>query len=412
MNSQFIILEDEKSKRFCSKHYNYYFNKSNGFFARWGKTENDDPDWSPFGNEILDLEISTGECLGRCKFCYKENGTPKNPTRHMSLDTFKDIMNRMAVAITITLDSGETRQLLPTNKLTTIDGNVVLANQLQIRQEVLIDDDKYHKITNVKHHYVLTQIALGLTNTTANPDFWNIIEECRSRGIIPNYTTHGLDITPEIAQRTAGLCGAVAVSVVNKEKTYNTVKMFTDAGMTQVNIHYMLSAERIESAIKLVDDIKNDPRLAKLNAVVFLQYKPKGSCPDSFTIPALEDFRRLVEYCDNNGIRYGFDSCTAPMYLKVIQGKKNEPQLAQYVEPCESGLFSSYIGVDGTFYACSFCEGVGGWKKGMCITDYDCFADLWKSPKLDNWRQTLLKNERACPMYNLGDGQSSDKLFI
>ena len=59
------IMEDGESKCLASEEYNYAFNKRTGFFARWGRTLEDDPQWSPFGPEILDLEISAGECSGR-----------------------------------------------------------------------------------------------------------------------------------------------------------------------------------------------------------------------------------------------------------------------------------------------------------------------------------------------------------
>jgi len=262
------------------------------------------------------------------------------------------------------------------------------------------------KIVNVKKQYILQQIALGLTDTTSNPDFWEILEECNKRQIKPNFTTHGLDMTSDIASRVSQLCGAVAVSIVNKEKSYNAIKILTDAGMTQINIHFMLSSERFEAAISLIHDIKTDPRLAKLNAVVFLQYKPKGGNTDKFSTPSQEQFKLLIEHCDKNEIRYGFDSCTAPMYVNVIENHPDRERLEQLVEPCESGLFSSYINSKGEFFACSFCEGETGWIEGISIFDYDNFVDLWHSPRLDKWRKTLLGNKRACPMYELGDGNS------
>jgi len=352
----YMIQDDEQVKNLCSPDYSFHFNKQTGFFARWGKTINkaDDPQWSPYGPEILDLEISTGECKGRCKFCYKENGQPKAATQHMTFATFKDILSRMP----------------PT----------------------------------------LTQIALGITDVKGNPDFFRIMRHTREQGIIPNYTTHGLDMDTYDADLTAELCGATAVSIVNKEKAYDTIKMLTDRGMDQVNIHWMLSAERIDAAMALIDDIKSDPRLAKLNAVVFLQYKPKGSNADSFSTPSMTRFKELIEYCDEHEVRYGFDSCTAPMYMRAIQGHPDAEQLEQCVEPCESGLFSSYINVNGDFFACSFCEGEAGWTEGISVLDYDNFVDLWRLPRLDEWRKILLANQRACPMYVLGDG-SSGKLY-
>ena len=350
----FKLNDTATHKTLQSANYSFFFDKRSGFFARWGATKEEDPQWSPFGPEILDLEISTGACKGRCRFCYKTNGQPKAATKHMTLETFKDLLSRMPKT--------------------------------------------------------LTQIAFGITDVYANPDFFAIMHHARDKGIIPNYTTHGLDMDDWAADETAALCGAVAVSVVNKEKTYDTIKMLTDRGMQQVNIHFMLSAERFAAALDLVEDIKNDHRLAKLNAVVFLQYKPKGSNTDSFSTPTLRQFEYLVGWCEENGVSYGFDSCTAPMYMQAIKDHPKREQLEQCVEPCESGLFSSYVNVDGDFFACSFCEGEAGWTEGISVFDYDNFVDLWRLPRLDQWRETLLANKRACPMYQLGDG-SSDKLY-
>ena len=85
---------------------------------------------------------------------------------------------------------------------------------------------KIKKIEKIKKKIpFLTQAALGITNIGSNPDFFPIMRRSRERGIIPNYTCHGLDVTEEVAKETAELCGAVAVSVVDKEKTYDAVKM-------------------------------------------------------------------------------------------------------------------------------------------------------------------------------------------
>lgn len=331
--------------------YNFVFDRKTGFFARWGETKDDDPDFSPYGPEILDLEISTGECKGRCRFCYKANGTLINETKHMTTETFEAILDKMPKT--------------------------------------------------------LTQIAFGITDVYGNPDFFEMMVIARHKGIIPNYTTHGLDMDDTAADLTSKLCGAVAVSVVNKEKTFDTVKMLTDRGMTQVNIHFMISAERMEAAHKLVDEIKTDPRLANLNAVVFLQYKPKGNNTDSFSCPSLEQFKGLVEHCEGMGVRFGFDSCTAPMYEQAIADRPNAEEMLKYAEPCESSVFSSYINADGDFFPCSFCEGQPGWETGLSVVDCDNFIDdIWYHGRIREWRLNLWSNCRACPMYDLGDGMS------
>ena len=95
-----MIAENDRVKICRFTNYNYNFDKQTGFFARWGKTKEEDPKYSPVGPEILDLEISE-ICHGingtPCKFCYKSNtGTGKN----MSFETFKTIFCKMPKTLT------------------------------------------------------------------------------------------------------------------------------------------------------------------------------------------------------------------------------------------------------------------------------------------------------------------------
>lgn len=68
---KFKVIENDNEKTVRSEKYNYNFNKKTGFFARWGKTENDDPLYAPMP-EILDIEVTT-KCNGIngvvCPFC-------------------------------------------------------------------------------------------------------------------------------------------------------------------------------------------------------------------------------------------------------------------------------------------------------------------------------------------------------
>ena len=54
-----MLVKDGKTKKaVLSEKYNYVFDKKTGYFARWGKTIDDDPEFAP-SNEILDLECTT-----------------------------------------------------------------------------------------------------------------------------------------------------------------------------------------------------------------------------------------------------------------------------------------------------------------------------------------------------------------
>jgi len=249
----------------------------------------------------------------------------------------------------------------------------------------------------------LTQIAFGICDIDSNSKFFSMMRYAREKGVIPNYTCNGLRITPEVAKKTAELCGAVAVSLVNKEKTYDAIKLFTDAEMTQVNCHYMLSKETYDRAFKIIDDISTDPRLEKFNAIVFLQYKPKGRNSDSFhSVLDVEKYKKLTDYCKEKKVRYGFDSCSASMFIDSLEGQPDKRITELFVEPCESGLFSSYINCKGKFFVCSFAEGEDEWVEGLDVLHCDDFMkDIWNHPRLVAWRKRLIENKRECPIYDL-----------
>jgi MoaA/NifB/PqqE/SkfB family radical SAM enzyme len=246
----------------------------------------------------------------------------------------------------------------------------------------------------------VTQIAFGIGDIEANPDMWEIFKLCRLNGIIPNVTVNGEGITDEIADKLSNLCGAVAVSVYDKNKSYDTVKKLTDRGMTQVNIHFMICEETCDLAYEIMADKLTDPRLEKLNAIVLLSLKPKGRASKSdYTRLSQEKFTALVDFALCNKIGIGFDSCGCGKFVDAIKNSPDAEKYMQMAEPCESGLFSSYFNTEGKFFPCSFAEGSEGWEDGIDIIHSD--TDLWNSPRVLEWRKKLLECKRSCPMYNI-----------
>lgn len=324
-------------KQLKSANYNFIFNTKTGFFARWGKTKEEDPSHSPYGPEIADIEIVQGDCKGNCPFCYKSNGQVTN--HYMNLEDYKKLLAKMPKT--------------------------------------------------------LCQVAFGITDIDGNPDFFEIMEHTRSEGVIPNYTTHGLDITPEIAAKTKELCGAVAVSIVNKEKTYDAIKMFTDAGMDQVNIHYMISEETYDRAFEIMEDMKTDPRLAKMNALVFLSLKQKGR-GEKYEGLAFNKYKHLVDTALSDGTRIGFDSCSAPLFLAAVKDHEDYDKYEQLAEPCESYLFSIYINNYGECVPCSFLEEESEYEHLSVLECDDFMEDIWNHPSVLSWREKLAATENEC----------------
>lgn len=353
------LIETNKGKIFRSENYNFIFDKETGFFARWGKKKEDDPTWSPFGPELADIEIST-KCsgvdgIGVCKFCYKSN-TPKG--EHMTFDTFKKLFKNLPKTV--------------------------------------------------------TQIAFGIGDVDgehANPDMWSMFEYCRQNGVIPNVTVNGEHVSNEVADKLVAICGAVAVSVYDKEKSYNTIQKLTERGMSQVNIHYMICKERLEGAYQLMQDRLTDPRLSKMNAIVFLSLKPKGRAKHgNFTSLTIEEFRGLVTKALDSKIAIGFDSCGASKFLEAVKDTPRYDEFYQMVEPCESTKFSLYISTEGKFFPCSFVEGEtvengGDWKDGLDVVNCNNFIkDIWMNEKTKLFREKCIgciSNGGSCPHYSI-----------
>lgn len=351
------ITETDTIKKLESPQYNYIFNKKNGMFARWGENQEDDPDFSHAGPEILDIEISTsvhnpkdeevvydGGCKGRCNFCYKSNGN--HPTYNMKFDEFKTIFDKMGKQ--------------------------------------------------------LTQIAFGIMNIDTNPDFFRMAEYARENGVVPNFTMHPYEKVDEhLAEKIASTFGAVAISHYNRDLVLKIARKLYKAGMDQINIHFMLSKETYNSALNLVDSFSNDPRFKYINSIVFLSLKQKGGGIDYNTLDE-ENYKKLVELAMSLDVPIGFDSCSAHKFLSSVKNHEKYPTFEMLAEPCESACFSSYINAYGKFHPCSFAEGVDGWTEGIDVLSASNFLkDVWSHPKVENMRSNLIKNNRHCPYYKI-----------
>lgn len=169
---KFTVKETESHKFVRSENYNYNFDKVTGHFIRWGKTLHDDPIMAPFP-EILDIEVEE-RCNGvpglngvesPCSFCYKAN---TKVGRTMSFETFKAVFDK-----------------------------------------TFIDNKK--KIS------FLTQIAFGAdAGAKYNEYLFDMMRYAREHGVIPNITV--ANVTDEVADKLADVCGAVAVSHYGSSK--------------------------------------------------------------------------------------------------------------------------------------------------------------------------------------------------
>jgi len=353
-----VLIETKNRKTMVTWNYISTFNKNTGHFVRLI-----DPGYCKFGPEILDIEITQGgNCLGKCDFCYKCNNVA-SPIHNMSFEVFKCILDKIGKQ--------------------------------------------------------LTQVAFGITDVYANPDFFKMISYCREQGIIPNYTTHGLDMDDFAAENTKQLCGAVAVSIDIRDKAktkqaMQAIHLLNKHGMTNVNIHYMLSEETYKLIPILVALLRHTE--CKFKAIVFLQFKNKNNISTYHSVTKPLVYQMIKLWSGVFGFNYGFDSCSSSSYLNALNKTEYVSDSARqkelkrqnlYIESCESTIFSSYINSKGEFYPCSFSET----GKGLDVIGCKDFRkDIWEHPTTVEFRNKLLastkkgtidciKDCRLCPVY-------------
>lgn len=213
-------------------------------------------------------------------------------------------------------------------------------------------------------------------------------------------------------------------NITNKDVCYGAVQQLTNFvnmykqgegnpgpandGITlrQVNIHQMLCEETFDTCMELIDDIQTDPRLKDLNAVVFLIMKPKGNRNKCHQMKDLARYRTLIDKAFAAKVRIGFDSCTAPSFLRAVQDRPEYQQLKECAEPCESTCFSIYIDVHGNALPCSFCGGEPGIEPINMNEVTNFMWQVWNSKQFTGFRKKLLSSQsetgcRQCPMFDV-----------
>ena len=234
------------------------------------------------------------------------------------------------------------------------------------------------------------QLALG---GRGDPDqherFEKLLKISRENDLVPNFTTSGYGMTPEIAAICKKYCGAVAVSWYRSEYTLNAIQMLLNADV-KTNIHYVLGNNSIDEAI---ERIKNDDFPSGINAVIFLLHKPAGQGTQKNVIspddPRVQEFFALVD--EKHPFKVGMDSCTVPGAVNHCQSL-----LFESLDTCEGGRFSCYIGADMTMVPCSFDQE----KKYQVVLkdengkDLQTIEQAWNSEPFERFRD---KMHGACP---------------
>lgn len=320
-------------KKFINDEYAMLFNTETGLQIIKGINGHEDP----FVLELpalLDIGIM-GTCENKCKFCYQGHENKPN----MKLDDFKTI------------------------------------------------------IDEVKHH--VNQVALGgRGDPNKHENFKEILEYCRENNVVPNYTTSGISLT-EREIELSKMCGAVAVSDYKKAYTYEAINDLSNAGI-KTNIHIIFSRQTCNRCLDILNgnDVWNEKISGKINAVIFLLFKPRGAGKHMFTlIPTVNQLRKISNkiFKPECKFKVGLDSC---LVNKVLEHTTPGKLHMMSIDTCEGARHSGYISPDMKFIPCSFADHVL-WATPLKDTT---ITEIWQESKRFNAFRNLLKiNRNICP---------------
>lgn len=232
------------------------------------------------------------------------------------------------------------------------------------------------------------QFALGgRGDPDQHEEFEKILRICRDNDLVPNFTTSGYGLTPELAKLCKEYCGAVAVSWYRSEYTIRAVQMLIDAGV-KTNIHYVVGKNTIDEALDRLHK-NNFPK--GINAVILLLHKPAG-LGSKENVLSVNDSRvkLLFEAVDKiHPFKVGMDSCSVPGAIRFCKNV-----LPDSLDTCEGGRYSCYISADMIMVPCSFDQ-----RKIYQVTlnKDTTIEEAWNSEQFEKFRNRM---KDACPDCN------------
>lgn len=313
-----------------SNFYNFIGDTETGTTFRWGKTFKDNPLFAPWP-ELADISISN-HCTMNCDYCYRDSK--------------------------------------PDNSFMNID-----------------DYDFVLKSLSHPHWGNVFQVALGGGEPLEHPDFIDIINLTNKYKIVPNFTTNGCLISEDIVSLLQGRVGAIAVSINDISLISKTnIELLMESNI-KTNLHFILSDSSIEHAVDILMGKYNE-MIPRLNAIIFLTYKPAGRAAQNHCLKFDSRLRKFISLIDNNNCRtrIGFDACFVPLLLHYTNTE------TKFVDSCECGYFSIYIDEQLNVKPCSFTNNM---MHSFNLRE-STLDEIWEK-KFEVFRKSNLNNcTRSC----------------
>jgi len=198
------------------------------------------------------------------------------------------------------------------------------------------------------------QVAIGGGEPVLHPDFPEILKRTRMLGVVPNYTTSGIGMKPEVIEATNLYCGGVAMTfhafkgVPFFRKHYMALK---EALNVQLNVHLIADkdvAKNLETLVKLA------PEIGRVNLVLLAYYPDVGRADYNGLMPKdvfNDTLPKALKRAQDANFQIAFSEGLLPYFL-------SRPQLGvdtSFAMAAE-GRFSCYVDPKGYMHISSFSD--------------------------------------------------------
>jgi radical SAM protein with 4Fe4S-binding SPASM domain len=242
-------------------------------------------------------------------------------------------------------------------------------------------------------------MAMGGGESTLREDLFELAAYARGLGIMPNLTTNGLKLTPEMAERCR-IFGQINISIDGVDEVYKAVRgfdgfpdadrgmrMLLDAGI-QPGINCVVARQNIDHLEAVVQYAE---RLG-LSEVEFLRYKPTGRGALQYASQRVPPERHQRFMHD---LKLWMDRYRTPLkidcsFVPFLCDLNPDPALLDRfgVHGCEAGNVLAAVQPEGTFSACSFVDEPAGkgedigreWNTNAQLESFRRFPDRPPAP--------------------------------
>lgn len=274
-----------------------------------------------------------------------------------------------------------------------------------------LDTDLLKRALDILAEMKVFHVALGGGEALERPDLFEIAGYARTKGLVPNLTVSGLNITPDIAQRMK-VFGQVNVSLDGVAAGYSVFRgkdMFAVADKALE----MLAAAGVPAGINCVVGRRNFDRISelfeyakkkKLNEIEFLRFKPSGRGGPLYATERTTYEQNisltpmLAALSAQYGIAAKIDCSFVPMFCYHNPPHQLLESMATY--GCEAGNILLGIRSDGTVSGCSFLK-----SSGLSVFDLPAASRRQSSfGRVRTWTQTAPEPCRSCAYLDICKG--------